>query len=300
VDGRSAANWAGEKETGLWSLLDLASAEDTGEDADSEGMMSALSRAGFRRGRCSCDRCRPPLPPLPPYDSGHGRLETFGDAVFALAATLLVVTLEVPTDYSELLDTLSRFPAFGLAFAALISLWTGHRRFFARHPLSDSWTVFLHSVLLFIVLIYVYPLKLLAEVVASRFFWASGGGPTLEPGEVRGLYLIFGAAVVATSVAMAGLYLRAWRCHADPRAVYEAGSDGLTYLGIAGLAVVGLGLAAVDVGLHWGSPIWLLVLGSPFIEALRQHRARAEEWATSPPARRRRTRRGRGLRPARS
>lgn len=60
--------------------------------------------------------------------------------MFALAATLLVVTLEVPGDYDELLDALGGFPAFGLAFGALVSLWAGHRQFFARYPLGDPWT----------------------------------------------------------------------------------------------------------------------------------------------------------------
>jgi uncharacterized membrane protein len=214
-----------------------------------------------------------------PNDLGHGRLEGFSDAVFALAATLLVVTLEVPTDYHELLEALGRFPAFALAFAALVSLWAGHREFFARHPLGDGWTVLINSVLLFVVLLYVYPLKLLAEVLANRFLWASADGvEAMNAAEIRGLYLIFGTAVVATSVAMAGLYLRAWQTrterHLGPDAGYEAATDGLAYLGVALIAVVGLGVAAADLGLSWGLPIWLLLIGSPLVEVLRQRHAR--------------------------
>jgi uncharacterized membrane protein len=42
------------------------------------------------------------------------RLEGFSDAVFAFALTLLVVSLEVPHTFDELLDTIRGFPAFGI------------------------------------------------------------------------------------------------------------------------------------------------------------------------------------------
>jgi uncharacterized membrane protein len=212
-------------------------------------------------------------------DLGHGRLEAFSDGVFALAATLLVVSLEVPSDFDELLEALGRFPAFGLSFAALMSLWAGHRQFFARHPLGDGWTVFINSVLLFIVLLYVYPLKLLAEVVADRFLWTSTEEvAAMNPSEVRGLYLIFGAAVVATSLALAALYLRAWQLRArrglDDEQVYDIVSEAFSYLAVSVIAVVGLGIAAADLGLSWGLPIWLLLAGTPVVEVLRRQHAR--------------------------
>ena len=42
------------------------------------------------------------------------RIEAFTDAVFALSVTLLMVSTEVPTSYTQLIDATKAFPAFAL------------------------------------------------------------------------------------------------------------------------------------------------------------------------------------------
>src|SRR3954468_11492821 len=83
------------------------------------------------------------------------RLEGFSDAVFAFAVTLLVVSLEVPKTFHELMEAMRGFAAFGICFALLADVWFNHYRFFRRYGLQNPWAVFLNCVLLF----YVYPLK---------------------------------------------------------------------------------------------------------------------------------------------
>jgi uncharacterized membrane protein len=100
------------------------------------------------------------------------RLEAFCDVVFGFALTLLVVSLEVPKSYAELIAAMRGFLPFALCFAQLIMIWRAHYRFSRRYGLEDPYTVFLNVVLLFLVLFYVYPLKfvftlLFAEMTGS-------------------------------------------------------------------------------------------------------------------------------------
>jgi uncharacterized membrane protein len=60
------------------------------------------------------------------------RLEGFSDAVFAFALTLLVVSLEVPETYAELMHAMRGFLSFGICFALLANVWHNHCRFFRR------------------------------------------------------------------------------------------------------------------------------------------------------------------------
>ena len=61
------------------------------------------------------------------------RLEGLSDAVFAFAVTLLVVSLEVPETFDELLHVLRGFSAFAVCFAILFWVWHDHYRFFRRY-----------------------------------------------------------------------------------------------------------------------------------------------------------------------
>ena len=95
------------------------------------------------------------------------RIEGFSDAVFGFALTLLVASIEVPPDFGALKQTLRGFLPFALTFALISWIWYLHYSFFRQFGLEDRLTIVLNSVLLFVVLFFVYPLKVMANALVG-------------------------------------------------------------------------------------------------------------------------------------
>jgi uncharacterized membrane protein len=179
------------------------------------------------------------------------RLEAFSDAVFAFALTLLVVSLEVPKSYTELVNLMSGFPAFACCFAVLVGIWYEHNLFFRRYGLQDGYTVLLNSVLLFVVMLYVYPLKFMFDSGFSHLFaWAGQGVHPMSLSQLSRASAIYGLGFIAVFVMFALLYLHAYRKRQElgltPLDVFKIKSFAGHHMVSAavGVAVVVIALAA--------------------------------------------------------
>ncbi len=147
------------------------------------------------------------------------RIEGFSDAVFAFAVTLLVISLEVPDTFGELLEKMHGFVAFAISFTLLFVVWYDHYTFFRRYGLKDAATAWLNAALMFVVLFYVYPLKFLFSLLVKLVTRSSltvhlPGGEVaniIEGTQVPTLMIIFGAGMIAVSFIFAALYFRAYR-----------------------------------------------------------------------------------------
>lgn len=148
------------------------------------------------------------------------RIEGLSDAVFAFSITLLVVSLEVPKTFAELMNAMRGFGAFAICFTLLFVVWFNQYKFFRRYGLTDNLTVVFNGVLLFVVLFYVYPLKFVFTFLVDRFTGGHGevrlANGTFEsmietPDQVATLMIIFGAGYVAVFGVFALLYWHAYR-----------------------------------------------------------------------------------------
>jgi len=140
------------------------------------------------------------------------RLETFSDAAFAFATTMLVISVNtIPGSYDELMQALQGVPAFGLSFVQIMMFWIGHRAWSRRYGLEDTPSTITSLALIFIMFVYVYPLRL---IFSALFAWLSQGWLPSEFGiqnrsELAGLFVVYGLGFSALSGSLAVLYLRA-------------------------------------------------------------------------------------------
>jgi hypothetical protein len=163
-------------------------------------------------------------------ERGHQvtRLETFVDAAFAFAVTLLVISVDaIPDSLDGLLLALKGVPAFALSFVMIAMFWWLHARWSRRYGLDDLPSTLLSLLLVFLVLVYVYPLKLLFGLF---FAWTTTGwfpSPIQISGyaDVRLVFIIYGLGFAALSLCIAELYAHPLRQRLRLRlSVEEAGT----------------------------------------------------------------------------
>ena len=195
------------------------------------------------------------------------RLEAFSDAAFAFALTLLVVSLNVPRSYDELMRLLQGSLSFACCFALLVWIWHEHNLFFRRYGLQDGLTVFLNGVLLFVVLFYVYPLKFMFDSMFAQMI--PGAHPDLTRMTLTQLSRassVYALGFVVLFGMFALLYGHAYRrreqLQLTPMEVFDAKSYAGHHLVSAGVGIIAL-LVAIAAPLRFAplSPMCFALMG---------------------------------------
>lgn len=145
------------------------------------------------------------------------RIETFVDAAFAFSFTMLVISIdEIPRSPQELLLLSRDIPAFIISAAIIGSIWVAHSTWSRTFGLQDGVTAFLSLSLVVLVLIFVYPIKLMIQ--ASVLYLSEGmfGIELFEEegwanNSVSSLFIYFSIGLMALSTIVISMYMNALR-----------------------------------------------------------------------------------------
>ena len=88
------------------------------------------------------------------------RLETFIDAAFAFAISMLVIAAQqIPDNIQALLAAFKNVPTFVCSIAVLGIFWRGHWLWSRRYGLEDGRSILISWAMIVTILIFIYPLK---------------------------------------------------------------------------------------------------------------------------------------------
>jgi hypothetical protein len=142
------------------------------------------------------------------------RLETFIDAAFAFAISMLVIAAnQIPDNIEQLLGAFRHVPAFVASIIVLGIFWRGHWTWSRRYGLEDGVSIFISWAMLATILIYIYPLR---AVFGSMWFLLSDGrvGRALglrTDAQARALFATFAIGFTAIALEIVLLNVRAWQ-----------------------------------------------------------------------------------------
>ncbi len=92
------------------------------------------------------------------------RVETFVAAAFAFATTMLVISIgTVPQTMDEFVLAAKNVPSFLASSAIILWIWYSHAHWSRWYGLEDGKTIWYSGALICIVLVYIYPLRLMMQ-----------------------------------------------------------------------------------------------------------------------------------------
>jgi uncharacterized membrane protein len=171
-----------------------------------------------------------------------GRLETFADGVFAIAITLLVLAIRLPTPDEDLADALRtqwpEFVAYLVSFLTIGIMWVQHHRLFTLIRRSNPTFAMINVVFLMFIAFIPFPTAVLAQRLGS-------GVNALEA------TLLYGGSMIAIAV----MFNAIWR--------YASARNGHLLVDLSSDA-----RRAEARGYRYGVPVYLLITLLAFVNPI--------------------------------
>jgi uncharacterized membrane protein len=170
------------------------------------------------------------------------RLEAFSDGVFAIAGTLLVLDLRVPSDDPDLTRTLlglwPAYAAYLVSFLTIGIIWVNHHTLLEHCRRVDRRFLYLNLLLLIAVGIVPFPTSLVGQYILS------------EHGATAAL-VVYGLGALLIAVAFSGVFFYATH---DGRLVGSA-ADARSVRADGKLFPIGLVAYTIGIALAFVAPI---------------------------------------------
>ena len=194
------------------------------------------------------------------------RLETFIDAAFAFAISMLVIAAQqIPDNVQALLAAFRNVPTFVCCIAVLSIFWRGHWLWSRRYGLEDGASILISWTMIVTILIFIYPLK---AIFGAMWYLLSDGqvGQRLSQHttetQARTIFAIYALGLIAISAEILLLYLRAWhlreplRLNARERLVTRAELTGWSIPVSVGIVSLVLALTVPTEEIAWSGWVY--------------------------------------------
>jgi hypothetical protein len=144
-----------------------------------------------------------------------------------------------------MLSQLTGLASFAACFALITLVWYYHYKLFARFDMDDGWTILLNSVLLFVVLFYVYPLKFVFNATFDFFTGSTVRFSNVES-QLPLMMAIYAIGYIAVFVVFALMYWHAYRLRTALKLSDEDVLYALDHVGIC-MVMCAVGLLSLVV-----------------------------------------------------
>jgi len=173
------------------------------------------------------------------------RIEVFVDAAFAFAVTMLVISFDaIPTSHAEMMLAIKTIPAFVLSVVQLVWVWYTHNKWSRRYGLDTALTTVLSAALLIVVLIYIYPMRIMAQ---GFFSWITNSYLIVNfklnsLSELADMFVFLGFGWIALSLVFVLMYMYAGSLKKElllnDFESHETKTLGYMWMGAAGVGVI--------------------------------------------------------------
>ena len=179
------------------------------------------------------------------------RLESVSDAVFAFAATLMVVNIGTNTYITSFSEELPNFISFAVSFFVMMAIWKVHYNFFRRTNYIDNWIIAFNMVLLFTVLFYIFPIRSLLNTGFE--------GKAISLDAFSNIFQLYSIGFSLIFLCIYLLYFRAYKKENNKKLLFYARHFFIFIV----IGFISFLLAKIQIGLKIGMPGFVYMLLGP-------------------------------------